>query len=132
MGWLLGEECKRRRAVRLPFVCRDSPPRLHPSSVCLLPIRVAAAADAAADSWGASSIYYDDMAAQVDLYSWQNPQFLAVIAAGNDGSSTNYSAASGVAAGGAGLMCREAANAAWPCLHLNGGREAVTTVLTSP
>lgn len=37
------------------------------------------------DSWGAERFSYDSMAQSVDLFTWQNPDFVTVIAAGNDG-----------------------------------------------
>lgn len=37
------------------------------------------------DSWGSSSVTYDQEAAQVDAYCWENPTFLPVFPAGNDG-----------------------------------------------
>ena len=37
------------------------------------------------DSWGGSTVQYDYLAAQVDDYHWQHPEFLAFFAAGNDG-----------------------------------------------
>lgn len=40
------------------------------------------------DSWGVSAISYDYLASQIDWYHWDNPDFLAMFAAGNDGEST--------------------------------------------
>lgn len=37
------------------------------------------------DSWGSNSIVYDSEAVQVDAYCWENPNFLPVFPAGNDG-----------------------------------------------
>lgn len=37
------------------------------------------------DSWGSTSVVYDTEASQVDAYCWQNPYFLPVFPAGNDG-----------------------------------------------
>ena len=37
------------------------------------------------DSWGSTNIYYDYEAYQVDKFCWENPTFLPVFPAGNDG-----------------------------------------------
>lgn len=37
------------------------------------------------DSWGSDDSGYDSLAWDVDAFSWNNPDFLAVFAAGNDG-----------------------------------------------
>eukprot|EP00887_Chlorella_sp_A99_P001740 scaffold19.g1740.t1 len=46
------------------------------------------------DSWGSDTVYYDSLAAQVDMYSWNNKDFLPVFAAGNDGQGYTLSGAS--------------------------------------
>ena len=37
------------------------------------------------DSWGSESVEYDYMAAEVDAFAWEHPDFLPVLAAGNEG-----------------------------------------------
>ncbi|KAL4540584.1 hypothetical protein Ndes2526A_g03556 [Nannochloris sp. 'desiccata'] len=49
------------------------------------PYTTAVGARVHSDSWGSTSIMYDNEAAQVDSYCWKNPTFLPVFPAGNDG-----------------------------------------------
>lgn len=49
------------------------------------PYTTAVGARVHSDSWGSTSIRYDNEAAQVDTYCWENPTFLPVFPAGNDG-----------------------------------------------
>jgi hypothetical protein len=49
------------------------------------PYTTAVGARVHSDSWGSTSIRYDNEAAQVDSYCWENPTFLPVFPAGNDG-----------------------------------------------
>jgi hypothetical protein len=48
------------------------------------------------DSWGSASLTYDSEAAQVDAYCWENPSFLPVFPAGNDGDTGDNSGATTV------------------------------------
>lgn len=41
------------------------------------------------DSWGSASILYDYEAVQIDSLCWNNPTFLPVFPAGNDGDLTS-------------------------------------------
>lgn len=47
------------------------------------------------DSWGSTNIYYDYESYQIDKYCWENPVFLPVFAAGNDGDRLTASGSSG-------------------------------------
>eukprot|EP00889_Picochlorum_renovo_P001863 jgi/Picre1/28893/NNA_004289.t1 len=47
------------------------------------------------DSWGSTSIYYDYEALQIDAFCWENPTFLPVFPAGNDGDRATYNGNSG-------------------------------------
>jgi len=47
------------------------------------------------DSWGSSSIFYDYEALQIDAFCWENPTFLPVFPAGNDGDRVTASGNSG-------------------------------------
>lgn len=47
------------------------------------------------DSWGSTSIYYDYEALQIDTFCWENPTFLPVFPAGNDGDRATYNGNSG-------------------------------------
>jgi subtilisin family serine protease len=47
------------------------------------------------DSWGSTNIFYDYEARQIDEFCWENPTFLPVFPAGNDGSRATYGGNSG-------------------------------------
>lgn len=47
------------------------------------------------DSWGSVNIYYDYESYQIDRYCWENPTFLPVFPAGNDGDRLTSSGVSG-------------------------------------
>jgi Subtilase family/PA domain len=49
------------------------------------PYTTSVGAEVHSDSWGSTSITYDNEAAQVDSYCWKHPTFLPVFPAGNDG-----------------------------------------------
>ena len=51
-----------------------------------------AGAQVHSDSWGSDSTKYDDEAAMIDEFCWQNPEFIPVFPSGNDG---DYGAFSG-------------------------------------
>lgn len=46
------------------------------------PFTYAAGARVHSDSWGSAMTVYDSLAASVDLYTWQHPDFLPIFAAG--------------------------------------------------
>lgn len=47
------------------------------------------------DSWGSTNTFYDYESYQIDKYCWDNPTFLPVFPAGNDGNLATYGGASG-------------------------------------
>ena len=53
------------------------------------PYTTAVGAHVHSDSWGSTSVTYDNEASQVDEYCWKNPTFLPVFPAGNDGDKTS-------------------------------------------
>lgn len=44
------------------------------------------------DSWGSTSIQYDSLSREVDLFTWEHQDFLPMFAAGNDGSFSDWQA----------------------------------------
>jgi hypothetical protein len=59
------------------------------------PYTTSVGAQVHSDSWGSTSIMYDNEAAQVDAYCWKNPNFLPVFPAGNDGDKSTQVGLSG-------------------------------------
>ena len=59
------------------------------------PYTTAVGAAIHSDSWGSSSVTYDNEAVQVDEYCWKNPNFLPVFPAGNDGAKSTQVGSSG-------------------------------------
>lgn len=47
------------------------------------------------DSWGSTNVFYDYDSYQIDMYCWENPTFLPVFPAGNDGNRLTNSGSSG-------------------------------------
>jgi len=58
------------------------------------PRTYAAGARVHSDSWGSDVAVYDGLAASVDRFAWDNPDFLPVFAAGNYGDTTDSSTSS--------------------------------------